>query len=507
MKRIATILISLLCLISNAVNAQNKPFNEGVDIVIVASEGVYFYTSKVLKSDNSIRDNAPKHLLESFPTGETIHIEKEIEEGRYIFSYQGNRFVMSVGKAFKKSPDYNAKLIFYNYTELNNLLQYFQSDSFLTEAGESLHSPQISFINSICHFVWIDEGGKEKKLICGPNLFSSVSKDSILVPGGKYCSYSYRPGSGFAWTLSGPVKKLDDILFKMSSVIKEADSFQANDEVEALIQKYKNSSVILSKTISPHFSYKGQQFNAEIIKRWDSSADPSFDHYYPKYTQCKVLDMFPRYYMHEGRLILRCFVLLSNEDSNCPFDIIYPLVGFKDVIMSDREVQEYKRVKEQQAQEEAARKAAAAKLAEALVAKMEAVVDDVFEAQSKGSATSNSSQSTSAKPKSSEPKLKKFDGYTPVMTLFKALPEEYKVLGMFKVIDMYYEVIYRYEGAYYMLSLFEDKGSYGKPERLVSLGNNTWRFAEDTGETFRMTGTALLGYSYGDYASKWERIL
>lgn len=100
-----------------------------------------------------------------------------------------------------------------------------------------------------------------------------------------------------------------------------------------------------------------------------------------------------------------------------------------------------------------------------------------------------------------------FNRPTPVMTMFKALPDEYKVIGMFKVIDKWYEVIYLYENTYYMISLFEDKGTYGKPERLVGLGNNTWRFANDTGETFKLTGTALLGYANGDYASKWERIL
>lgn len=57
-----------------------------------------------------------------------------------------------------------------------------------------------------------------------------------------------------------------------------------------------------------------------------------------------------------------------------------------------------------------------------------------------------------------------------------------------------------------MLDLFEDSGSYGTPERLVSTGKSSWRFANDTGETFRLTGTALQGYINGDPISTWQRL-
>jgi len=67
--------------------------------------------------------------------------------------------------------------------------------------------------------------------------------------------------------------------------------------------------------------------------------------------------------------------------------------------------------------------------------------------------------------------------------------------------------IIKRKGSYYMYILFPYISSIDSPDRLLSLGNGTYKYAEEeTGETFVVRPDGLYAYAYGVLSNVWSPI-
>ena len=88
------------------------------------------------------------------------------------------------------------------------------------------------------------------------------------------------------------------------------------------------------------------------------------------------------------------------------------------------------------------------------------------------------------------------------------MPKNKEVLGVFEAIrGKWYVVLYKRNGAYWFHDIYMDTNKLGDPQKLVKVSSDTYRMAEDTGETFVAKDEAMYGYFEGDPASTWRRVM
>lgn len=87
------------------------------------------------------------------------------------------------------------------------------------------------------------------------------------------------------------------------------------------------------------------------------------------------------------------------------------------------------------------------------------------------------------------------------------LPKDMELLGVFEAVaGKWYVVLYKREDAYWFHDIYMDTKKLGEPQKLVKVLSDTYRMAEDTGETFVAKDEAMYGYFEGDPACTWSRV-
>lgn len=95
-----------------------------------------------------------------------------------------------------------------------------------------------------------------------------------------------------------------------------------------------------------------------------------------------------------------------------------------------------------------------------------------------------------------------------VLDMIKTIPDNVRIVGVFEAFTDCYQMIYCKKGVYYMRAIFtSDNGKWGDPERLVKTSSKSYRFYEDTGEEFVLTGYSLIGYFEGAEACEWQQVM
>lgn len=95
-----------------------------------------------------------------------------------------------------------------------------------------------------------------------------------------------------------------------------------------------------------------------------------------------------------------------------------------------------------------------------------------------------------------------------ILDMIKTIPDDVRIIGVFQADENVYQMIYCRKNKYYMQSIFTfDKGKWGDSERLIKLSSKSYRFYEDTGEEFHLTGYSLIGYFEGAEACEWQQIM
>lgn len=95
-----------------------------------------------------------------------------------------------------------------------------------------------------------------------------------------------------------------------------------------------------------------------------------------------------------------------------------------------------------------------------------------------------------------------------VLDMIKTIPDNVRIVGVFEAFTDCYQMIYCKKGVYYMRAIYtSDNGKWGDPERLVKTSSKSYRFYEDTGEEFVLTGYSLIGYFEGAEACEWQQLM
>lgn len=95
-----------------------------------------------------------------------------------------------------------------------------------------------------------------------------------------------------------------------------------------------------------------------------------------------------------------------------------------------------------------------------------------------------------------------------VLDMIKTIPDDVRIVGVFEVLTDNYQMIYCRKGIYYMQSICTaDNGTWGEAERMVKTSSKSYRFYEDTGEEFYLTGYSLVGYADGAEACEWQQVI
>lgn len=81
-------------------------------------------------------------------------------------------------------------------------------------------------------------------------------------------------------------------------------------------------------------------------------------------------------------------------------------------------------------------------------------------------------------------------------------------IGVWEMIpDLAYTVIFKENDRYFMQDIYMDRCKYGDKDELKKTGPHTFRFKEDTGESFVIKGEMLFGYSDDALACRWPQVL
>lgn len=122
------------------------------------------------------------------------------------------------------------------------------------------------------------------------------------------------------------------------------------------------------------------------------------------------------------------------------------------------------------------------------------------------SAENNKTSTVQASPQPTEPP--KQENSVNILAMIKTIPDDVRIVGVFEVLTDNYQMIYCRKGIYYMQSICTaDNGTWGESERMVKTSSKSYRFYEDTGEEFYLTGYSLVGYADGAEACEWQQVI
>ena len=94
------------------------------------------------------------------------------------------------------------------------------------------------------------------------------------------------------------------------------------------------------------------------------------------------------------------------------------------------------------------------------------------------------------------------------LEMVKEMPDNICIVGVWEMIPgRAYTTIYKKGSVYFMQDLFTENGIYGEAEKLVKQSANSYRFLEDTGETFEISDNYMNGYIEGDLSCQWLRVM
>lgn len=95
-----------------------------------------------------------------------------------------------------------------------------------------------------------------------------------------------------------------------------------------------------------------------------------------------------------------------------------------------------------------------------------------------------------------------------LLDMVNGLGKDIKRVGVWEMIpDLAYTVIFEENGRYFMQDIYMDRCKYGDKEEMKKSGGYTYRFLEETGESFVVRGEMLFGYSDDALACRWPQVL
>lgn len=356
--RLIILFVIVLLIDNNIIYAQTNPFQESDSFVYIDSHGVFFYNSNAVDEYGHVRNKAKRLLVNPPKRGTVFTVENDITSGISIISYYGKKYAMSVGQQLLSSkPECFASIDFYPTRDLYAIISSLNGLTLLDNNGNRFMVEGATETDAGYSIVIADETGVKSTIPIPKNSYRSTGQFSIFW-NKKVCRYAYLDSisSKFVSTGYNNISIINNSYYPEIDVNKESKLFQSKNEVDTLIRMYRGKTVMLSREIENQENYRMQNFNVEVVPKSGALENASISTFYKKFVVCLVKDIYSTYCMKDNTIIKRYFVRLSNLDSNCKFDIAYPLVGLSSIIMSNDEINEHLQELERIRQEELSQK-------------------------------------------------------------------------------------------------------------------------------------------------------